>query len=215
MQATGDERKALPHVKDFAESQYPGSIVVFHGAVFWDDNVFVSLDECAAKKLGISENKVRGELIPDYTVFYADDVICAYEKQGSGAPDPSKPDLLIPKGTDRFNEIIEFKTKHIPYIVYKGGDLPIKSGRRVVVVLRHGANSLAILDHKGGETDYNSSQSRARVIFQARRFGAPEAYVVVNKGADVKASVSPKLEHVTWSSPNIDVYRFHTSAMEP
>ena len=45
MQATGDERKALPHVKDFAESQYPGSIVVFHGAVFWDDNVFVSLDE--------------------------------------------------------------------------------------------------------------------------------------------------------------------------
>jgi len=187
MRPTKDEYNALPDVKTFVAGRFPGGIVVMHASVYWSDQIFTPLGESEAVQLGIAHNKcVRAELTPDYTVFDSNDVVCAYQKSRKG-----RPDRRFEKGSDEFNKLIDYD-RHIPYIDTEEPGFTVKPWRVTVVAIRRGAVARAVLDHKGGEKDFNSKGSRRRAILQGKRFGTQTVFMVVNSGSVVKESISPR-----------------------
>lgn len=192
MQPKEDERQSLASVQEFVQQQYPGSVVILHASVCWDDQIFTPLSEKEARELGIAQNKcVRAELTPDYAVFALDDVVCAYKKTRKG-----KSDLRIEKGSPEFTKIAEYE-KHIPYIHNDEPGFKVPKGRVTVIAVRPGTRAIAVLDHKGGKKDFNSRSSRRRALIQGKRFSTNNVYIVTNNDGEVNETMLPKVTYVT------------------
>jgi hypothetical protein len=169
----------VPLVKNFCDEFFSDCLVILHSSVFYDDDAFPPKNGKRDKRLDRQElktnHKTAGmcEVTPDYAMFKKSDVVRLRRKLESG-----KQEFIYPD-EDEFVSLLE-KAKPIPYMAYDSLKPRVPKGKRMLVLLKKGSYPVAIVDHKGGKT-YNLQSERIKVLAQARRFGANEAYMLTEK----------------------------------
>ena len=169
----------VPLVKQFCDEFFPDCLVILHSSVFYDDDAFPPKNGKRDKRLDRNELKTNPktdsmcEVTPDYGIFRKSDVVRLRRKLGSGKQ------YYIYPNQDQFVPLLE-SAKPIPYMAYDSLKPRVPKGKRMLVLLKKGAYPVAIVDHKGGKT-YNLQSERIKVLAQARRFGAEEAYMLNEK----------------------------------
>jgi hypothetical protein len=169
----------VPLVKQFRGEFFPDCLVILHSSVFYDDDVFPPKNGKRDQRLDRKELKTNPktasmcEVTPDYGIYRKSDVVRLCIKRRNGQQ------YYIYPNEDHFETSLEF-AKPIPYMAYDSLRPKVPKGKVMLVLLKKGANPVAVVDHKGGKT-YNLQSERVKVLAQARRFGAGKAYILTEK----------------------------------
>ena len=169
----------LPLVKQFRDDYFPACLAILHPSVFFDDDTFNpgDLDELEARRQLKTNPKTDSicEITPDYGLFKKSDVVGIRLRAGN----QSGRDVFIAPDSNDFGALVE-SANPIPYMAYDSRTPIVPKGKRMVVLLKDGTRPAAIIDHKGGRT-YNLQGERIKVLYQAKRFAAAEAYILTEK----------------------------------
>lgn len=171
----------LPAVQKFCAKTYPNCLVIFHPSVFFADPTFrtLPLDEAEAKtELGTSpKTKNIAEVTPDYGIFRKTDILGIKMRIGQ----TNGEELFVEPYSPQFSKLTSAAAP-IPYMAWQSQIQSVPKGKKMVVVLKDNTFPRAIVDHKG-KSDVNSQKQRRKVAYQARRFGAPEIFMLTDTNA--------------------------------